>query len=334
MAVTFDSIQKELKNKIYHPVYFFTGEESYYIDKLTKHFEEKVLDESEKDFNFHVFYGLDSNVDDIIGTCKRFPMMSECQVVLVKEAQNLKEIEKFESYLENPVKSTILVFNFKNKKPDERKAFGKKIKNKSVYYLSDKLKDYKLAEWIYKQGKEMGINLPEKSAYMLGEYLGSDLSKINNELEKLAILYPDKREITKELIHENIGISKDFNIFEFQNSLGEKNIYKSNQIAQYFGANEKAHPIQQLLPLLNNFFAKIFVLHFLKDKSSGSVASALRVPPFVAKDYMKYAHNYDTHKLRRIIGYILDADLQSKGVNNTGLENGEILKELVFKILH
>lgn len=334
MAVTFESISKELKNKIYHPVYFFTGDESFYIDKLTKYFEENILDEMEKDFNFTVFYGLDSNVDDIIGTCKRFPMMAECQVVIIKEAQNLKEIEKFEAYLDNPVKSTILVFNYKNKKPDARKSFGKKIAKSSVYFASEKIKDYRLAEWIFKQGKEMGVNLPEKSAYMLSEYLGSDLSKVNNELEKLAILYPDKREITKEIIHETIGVSKDFNVFEFQNSLGEKNIFKSNQIANYFGANEKSHPIQMLLPTLNSFFSKIFVLHFLRDKSDKSVASALRVPPFIAKDYIKYARNYDTHKLRRIIGYILDADLKSKGVGTTDNNNAEILKELVFKILH
>jgi len=334
MAVTYDSIFKELKNKIYHPVYFFTGEEPYYIDKLTQYIEEKVLDEMEKEFNFSVFYGLDSNVYDIIGACKRFPMMSEFQVIIVKEAQNLKEIEKFESYIENPVKSTILVFNYKYKKPDERKAFGKKIKTKSVYFNSEKVKDYKLADWVFEHGRELNINLPPKSAYKLAEYLGNDLAKITNELEKLQIRYPENPEITDAIISENIGVSKEFNVFEFQNALGEKNILVSNRIANYFGSNEKSSPIQMLLPTLNSFFSKIFVLHFLKDKSEKSVASALRIPPFIAKDYIKYARNYDTHKLRRIIGYILDADLRSKGVNTTGEGSGEILKELVFKILH
>lgn len=334
MAVTFDSILKELKTKIYHPVYFFTGEEPYYIDKLTHFIEENVLDEMEKEFNFSVYYGLDSNVMDILSACKRFPMMAEFQVIIIKEAQNLKEIEKFESYLDNPLKSTILVFNYKYKKPDERKAFGKKIKTKSVYFNSEKVKDYKLHEWVFEAGKNLKLNLPPKSAHMLGEYLGNDLSKIMNELEKLKIRYPENPEITPAVITENIGISKEFNVFEFQNALGEKNILVSNRIANYFGDNEKTNPIQMLLPSLNGFFSKVFVLHFLKDKSEKSVAGALRIPPFIAKDYIKYARNYDTHKLRRIIGYILDADLKSKGVNNTGTDNGDILKELVFKILH
>ncbi len=334
MAVTYDSILKELKTKVYHPVYFFTGEEPYYIDRLTDHIEKNVLDEMEKEFNFSVYYGLDTNVMDLIGACKRFPMMAEFQVIIVKEAQNLKEIEKFESYLENPVKSTILVFNYKYKKPDERKAFGKKIKTKSVYFNSEKVKDYKLHDWVFEAGKDLKLNLNPKMAHMLGEYLGNDLSKIMNELEKLKIRYPENPEITPAIITENIGISKEFNVFEFQNALGEKNILISNRIANYFGSSEKSNPIQLILPTLNSFFSKIFVLHFLKDKSERSVASALRIPPFIAKDYIKYARNYDTHKLRRIISYILDADLRSKGVNTTGEANGEILKELVFKILH
>jgi DNA polymerase-3 subunit delta len=333
MAVTYASILKELKTKIYHPVYFFTGDESFYIDLITQYVEKNILDEMEKEFNFSVFYGLDSNVYDIIGACKRFPMMSEFQVIIVKEAQNLKEIEKFESYLDNPVKSTILVFNYK-KKPDERKTFFKKLKTKSVYFSSEKIKDYKLADWVFEAGRELKINLNPKMAHKLGEYLGNDLSKIMNELEKLKIRYPENPEITDDIISENIGISKEFNIFELQNALGEKNILVSNRIANFFGANEKSIPIQQVLPNLNSFFSKIFVLHFLKDKSEKSVASALRIHPFLVKDYIKYARNYDTHKLRRIIGYILDADLKSKGVNTTGEGSGEILKELVFKILH
>ncbi len=333
MAVTYASILKELKTKIYHPVYFFTGEEPYYIDLVTQYVEENILDEMEKEFNFSVFYGLDSNVYDIIGACKRFPMMSDFQVIIIKEAQNLKEIEKFESYLENPVKSTILIFNFK-KKPDERKSFFKKVKTKSVYFNSEKIKDYKLADWVFEAGRELKINLNPKMALKLGEYLGNDLAKIINELQKLKIRYPENPEITDDIISENIGISKEFNVFELQNALGEKNILISNRIVNYFGANEKSVSIQQLLPTLNSFFSKIFVLHFLKDKSEKSVASALRIHPFLVKDYVKYARNYDTHKLRRIIGYILDADLRSKGVNTTGEANGEILKELVFKILH
>lgn len=313
MAETYENIISNLKKKIYQPVYFLCGEEPFYIDKISDFAEANILDESEKDFNFHVFYGLDTDVQTIISTCKAFPMMGEFQLVIVKEAQQLKKIEELANYVQQPQSTTILILCHKYKKPDERKEFGKTIKKNSVYFVSDKVKDYKLAEWIEKYVKTQNLKIGVKSANLLAEFLGNDLSKIHNEIEKLQILTPEGEEITPELIQKNIGISKDYNIFELQNALGDKNIFKANQIVDYFGKNEKTHHILMVLPSLYNFYSKVLKIHSLKTRSDKAAGELLGMNPFIAKDYFKYAQNYPVNKLIKIFQHLEQADLRAKG---------------------
>ena len=334
MAETSQTILDNLKKKIYRPVYFLCGEEPFYIDKISNFIEKNILDEGEKDFNQHIFYGLDSDVQTIISTCKAFPMMGELQVVIVREAQQLKKIEELSAYVKSPLVSTILVVCHKYKKPDERKEFGKLIKKNSVYFNSEKIKDYHLAEWITSHAKSMKVKLDRKSAELLAEFLGNDLNKIENELEKLKILIPEGQEVNAEIIQKNIGISKDFNNFELQDALGSKNVFKANQIVDYFGKNEKTHNLLSVLPTLYLFFTRMVKIHALKISNESVAAKELGVHPFVAKNVLAYSRNYPLNKLVKIIQSLEQADLSAKGVDNTGISQGEIMKELVFKILH
>lgn len=334
MAETYENIIDNLKKKIYRPVYFLCGEEPFYIDKISDFAENNILDEGEKDFNQHVYYGLDSDVQNIISSCKAFPMMGTLQLVIIKEAQQLKKIEELAAYVQNPLESTILVICHKYKKPDERKEFGKAIKKNSVYFVSDKVKDYKLAEWIEKFVKSEGLKIGVKSAALLAEFLGNDLSKISNEIDKLKILLPAGAEITPEAIQKNIGISKDYNVFELQNAIGEKNIFKANQIVDYFGKNEKSHNVLMVLPQLYTFFTRLMKIHGLTVKSDKAAGEALGMHPFIAKDFIKYASHYPMNKLVKIFQHLEQADLRAKGIDNTGMASGEIMKELMFKILH
>jgi DNA polymerase-3 subunit delta len=334
LAETYENILDNLKKKIYRPVYFLCGEEPFYIDKLSDFAENNILDEGEKDFNQHVYYGLDTDVQTIISTCKAFPMMGALQLVIVKEAQQLKKIEELLPYILAPLESTILMLCHKYKKPDERKEFGKSIKKNSVYLVSEKVKDYNLTAWIETYVKSQKLKIGNKSAALLAEFLGNDLSKIHMEVDKLKILIPEGGEITPEEIQKNIGISKDYNIFELQNSLGEKNILKANQIVDYFGKNEKTHHIIPVVASLYGYFTKIIKIHGLKERSDKAAGAALGLPPFIAKEYFKYANNYPMPKLVKIMQHLEQADLRAKGLDSTGLSTGEILKELMFKILH
>lgn len=331
----FKLIIRDLKNKIYKPIYFLCGDEPFYIDKISDYIETNVLLPEEKEFNQTILYGQDIDIASLIAACKRFPMMAEFQVVIVKEAQNLeKQIEQLKSYIENPVKSTILVLCYKYKKPDGRSLFTKTLQKSALYFVSEKIKDYQLADWIEDYVKEEKLNINPRNALMLAEYLGNDLQKIANQIHKLKILLPEGSEITAEVIQKNIGISKDYNPFELNNALGEKNILKANRIINYFGANDKSYPIQFLIPVMYGFFSKLLKYHLLKDKTQANIASELGINPFIVKEYVKYAANYSDKKLVKIFSYLQEADLKSKGVNNSGLQNKEILKELIFKILH
>lgn len=330
----FDEILRDLKNRIYHPVYFLCGEEPYYIDQISDYVEENVLNEMEKEFNQTIVYGQDISEADLIATCKRYPMMSEYQVVIVKEAQNMKKIEDLKSYVENPVSSTILVLCYKYKTVDRRKEFGKILDKKTVYYLSEKIKDYKLAEWIEKFVKSQKMKISPRSSALLAEFLGNDLAKISNEIGKLKILLPEGTEINDDIIQQNIGISKDYNIFELQNALGDKDVLKSNRILNYFAANKKSHPIQMTIPSLYGYFSKILRYHMVSNLPAKDIAAELGVHEFFVRDYARYAKSYSPGKLLKIMEYLLDADLKSKGVNTTESDDLEIMKELFFKILH
>lgn len=330
----FDQIISDLKNKIYHPLYLLAGEEAFFIDEISNYIEENILDAGEKEFNQTVVYGKDTDVASIISYAKRFPMMANYQVVIVKEAQSIKNLDELIPYIEQPLKSTLLVICYKYKKIDKRKALVKKADKLGVFFESNKLYENKVPEWINQQLIKNNCTIQPKAAVILTEFLGTDLSKISNEINKLMINLPTGSEISPSHIEENIGISKDFNVFELQSALGKKNIYKANQIINYFASNQKDNPLIKVVGILYSFFSKLLVYHHLKDKNRNSVASALSVNPFFVQDYQVAARNYNADKLNRIISSLKEYDLKSKGVNNASATDGELMKELIFKILH
>lgn len=332
--MTFEQIQNNLKNKIYHPVYLFMGEESYFIDKLTDYMTQNILEESEKGFNQTVLYGRDVDIEDVISIARRYPMMSAYQLVVIKEAQNIKNIDLLATYVENPLESTILVLNYKHKSIDKRKKFVKLIGQKGVLLESKKIYDNQIPTWISKYLSFNGCTITPQAAMMLTEYLGSDLSKIANELDKLVILIEKGTKITADHIERNIGISKDFNIFELQNALGEKNILKCNRIINYFGANANNHPIQRTVSSLYFYFSKLLKYHFLKNKANNFVASALQINPYFVDSYKKAATVYTPKKLVEIIALLREFDMKSKGLGNVSASNADLQRELIFKILH
>jgi DNA polymerase III subunit delta len=335
MAVTFEEIMSDLKNRIYKPVYFLAGEEPYYIDLITNYIEENVLPEAEKDFNYMVLYGEDTSIPVIIETSRRFPMMSNHQVIIVKEAQTLKKIDDLAFYIEKPLLSTILVFNYKYKVLDKRTKLYKLIVNNAVYFESNRLRDYQVPPWIERYLMLKGIKTEPNASAMLTEYLGTDLHKIVNELDKLLINLPAGRPvITTGLIEKNIGISKDYNNFELQKAVGEKNILKANMIVHYFAGNSRDNPITLTISSLFSYFTKVLTYHYLTDKSKNNVASVLKINPFFVKDYETTAAKYSVKKTVEIIGLLRTYDMKSKGFGDLSSTPGDLLKELVYKILH
>lgn len=351
-------ILTDLKRRIFKPVYFLSGEEAYYIDQVSDYIEKNVLDESEQEFNQTILYGKEADMNAIISAAKRFPMMSEYQVVIVKEAQNLKELGKssgggdddddeapvkksaggagnaLANYLQHPQPSTILVFCYKYKTLDKRSTTYKSLQKNHVFLETKKLYDNQLPEWITTFVQDNKFKIGPKASFLLAEFLGNDLSKITNEVGKLFINLKEGEEITAELVQDNIGMSKEFNVFELQDALAKKDILKANRIINYFSANDKDHPAVMTLSSLYGYFTKILLYHFSPDKSKFAIAQALGVNPFFVDGYTKAAQNYGTAKLKAIFSYLKEYDLKTKGVDNAGVNNGELMKELVFKILH
>jgi DNA polymerase-3 subunit delta len=335
MAVTYEEILSDLKNRIFKPVYFLAGEEPYYIDLLTEYIQDKVLPEDEKAFNQIIVYGDDTNIAAIIDTARRFPMMSSHQVLIVKEAQSLKKLDDLIIYLEKPLLSTILVFSYKYKTLDKRTKLFKTLESHGVYFESSRVRDYLIPAWIERYLMLKGIKTDPSASAMLTEYLGTDLHKIVNELDKLIITLPQgKPVITTSLIETNIGISKDYNNFELQKAIGEKNIIKANMIVHYFANNPKDNPITLSIASLFGFFSKLLTFHYLTDKSKNNVAAVLKVNPFFVKEYENSASKYNVSKTMQIISLLRTYDLKSKGFGDPGTEPGDLLKELVFRILH
>jgi DNA polymerase-3 subunit delta len=335
MAVTYEEIISDLKKRIFRPVYFLAGEEPYYIDLIINYIEDKVLPEAEKAFNQIIVYGDDTNIAAIIDTARRFPMMASHQVVIIKEAQSLKRIEDLTLYLEKPLLSTILVFSYKYKTIDKRTKLYKALESHATYFESARLRDYQIPAWIERYLMTKGIKSDPSASAMLTEYLGTDLHKIVNELDKLIITLPDgKPVITTSLIEKNIGISKDYNNFELQKAIGEKNILKANMIVHYFANNPRDNPITLSIASLFGFFSKLLTYHYLTDKSKNNVAAVLKVNPFFVKDYENSSTKYNVSKTVQIISLLRTFDMKSKGYGDPGTEPGDLLKELVFKILH
>jgi len=335
MPVTYEEIVSDLKKRIFKPVYFLAGDEPYYIDLITDYIGEKVLSEEERAFNQVIIYGEDTTVNSIIETARRFPMMASHQVVIVKEAQALKKIEDLMVYLDKPLLSTILVINYKYKVIDKRTKLYKALDTQCVYFETMRLRDYQVPPWIERFLMTKGIKIDPDASAMLTEFLGADLHKIVNELDKLLITIPaGKPVITSSLIEKNIGISKDYNNFELQKALGEKNIYKANMIIRYFANNPKDNPINLTMASLFSFFTKILTYHYLTDKSKNNVAAVLKINPFFVKDYETSAMKYSASKTIQIISLLRTYDMKTKGFGDVSTDPGELLKELVYKILH
>lgn len=332
--MNYKEIISAIKNKNFHPVYFLMGEEPFYIDKITDYISENILLPEEKEFNQTILYGKDIEVAQIIAEAKQFPFGAEKRVVIIKEAQNIKNIEELEIYIDNPLPSTTLVICYKYKKLDKRKKFGKNLSKKALLFESKNLYDNQVPDWIANYLSEKGFQIEEKAAFMLAEFLGTQLSNISNELDKLMLIVKNDKKITAGIVEKNIGISKDYNIFEFQQALGKKDILSSNRIANHFAANPKNHPLVVTLGMLFSYFQKLMTYHSLKDKSKANVASVLKINPFFVQQYSSAARNYSQTKLFNIFSFLKQYDLKSKGVNNSSTKDGDLLKELVYKILH
>lgn len=333
---TYTAILQDLKAKHYYPVYYLMGEEPYYIDLIANYIADHVLTEEEKEFNQTVIYGPDTNMADIINTAKRYPMMAEYQVVIVKEAQALRASEELSYYLQKPQRSTILVFCHKHGVLDRRKKLANEIEKVGILFESKKLKESQLPSFINLYIKNRGFDIDPKAVAMLADFVGTDLSRLTGEIEKLIITLPDRQaRITPLQIEQNIGISKDYNNFELRAALVEKDVLKANRIVKYFGENPKTNPIQMTLSLLFGFFSNLMLAYYAPQKTEQGIAAFLGLKsPWQAREYMTAMHRYSGIKTMQIIGEIRYADAASKGVGNSSAGDAEILRELIFKILH
>lgn len=327
----------DIKNRKLQPVYLLHGEEPYYIDLISDYIEQHVLEEAHRSFDQTVLYGKDTDFVTVVNAAKRYPMLGDYQVIIVKEAQGLKwkaDDGALLSYLENPMRSTVLVLAYKHGKFDKRKKLYKVAEKVGVVLESAKLRDDKIASWISSYTKERGWDIHPQAAALMAEYLGSDLSKVVNELEKLMLNVPKGREISAQDIEQNIGISKDFNVFELNSALAGKNAVKAFQIVAYFAANARSNPLPVILGAMAGYFTKILRYHYLPDKSPQAAARELGVHPFFMREYETAARNYSRRKMFDIVAYLRECDLKSKGLNAVNTEQGELLKELVYKILN
>jgi DNA polymerase-3 subunit delta len=331
----FQQIMAGLKNRQFKPIYFLMGEEPYYIDEITNYIIDNVLTEEEKGFNQTIYYGKDVDAATVIMAARRYPMMSKYQVVVVKEAQYMDKIEELQHYASAPLASTILVVNYKYKTLDRRLKLGSLLKKSNSIFEFKKLYDNQVSAWIagYLKGKSMTIDL--KASILLAESLGTDLSKIVKELDKLQIaIGMDVKQITADHIEKNIGLSKDYNSFELQKAIINKDILKANRIIKVFAKNPKDHPIQATITILFNYFSKLMIYYYLPDKGKANVAKELAINPFFVQDYTLGARNYPARKVMSVISILRDYDMKSKGFGNVSAGVGDLLKEMIFKIMH
>ena len=332
--MTYDQILSDIHKKNFAPIYFLTGEEPYFIDMISDTIENEALDEADRAFNQIVLYGRDVDVETIANHARSFPMMGERMVVIVKEAQDVKDLEKFEAYLDTIPDTTLLVFAYKYKKFDKRKTLAKKIDKKGVWFESKKLYDSYIPGWIQNYLKADGYSITPKATQMLADFLGTDLHKIANELKKLTIALPKNKSIDDADVERNIGISKDFNVFELQNAIGCRDVLKANRIVNYFGDNGKDNPLLVTAITLYGYFTKILKLHLATDKSQSALASLLGVNPYFVKDYQMAARNYPPQICIRNISILREFDMKSKGYESGEVSEKDLYREMIFKLMH
>lgn len=335
--MTFEDLQSKINEAQYDLIYFLHGKESYFIDTISDSIEEKALTEAEKAFNQTIIYGKEADPKAVIDAARRFPMMAERQLVIIKEAQEMKALKDLERYLNQPAPTTILVICYKHKKFSFSSNFGKLLKKQAVIFEAKPLYDNQVPAWITGYLKQKSLSIKPKASALIAEYLGTNLSKVTNELDKLAINLAKGTEITEQIIEENIGISKDFNVFELQKAIGQRQVVKANRIIQYFASNPSKHPIQMVIGSLYNFFSKLYAYQFVKKEPEKEILSALRLSSsFFLRDYKSAALAYNRKQIESVIHLLMEYDLKSKGVgyNTVGKSSDGLMKEMVWKILH
>jgi DNA polymerase III subunit delta len=327
-----EKILTEWKKQVFKPVYWLEGDEEYFIDKAVNYAEHHILNESDAAFNLSVFYGRDTSWADVINACRRYPMFAERQVVLLKEAQHMKDIEKLEGYIENPLSSTVFIVSYKDKKVDGRSKLAKSLKQKAVIITTKKIYDNQLPEWTQELLRSKDLQISPKGLALLVDHIGNDLTRIENEIDKISINLGKRKTISEEDIEEFVGVSKDFNVFELQFALARKDVAKSIRIVQYFESNPKAAPIQLVLPSLYGFFSKVFMVFGAAGQDEKSVAATIGVNPFFVKDYLQAAKMYDYKGIEKILLLLHQYNLKSIGINNVSAEDGSLLKEMICKM--
>jgi DNA polymerase III subunit delta len=339
MPKTASEVLKDLKKKVFSPLYLLHGDEPFYIDKVSDFIEENALSPTDRSFNQFVFFGKDLSIPALLSHAKRFPMMAERQLIMVKEAQGLQGIEQkemqlaLENYAKNPLSSTLLVLVFKAG-ADERKTWVKSFDKAGVMMPSKKMYDNKIPDWILEYCHENGLKISKKAVEMLCENVGNDLKRLSSEIDKIMLNLRIDEEINAQVVEKFVGISKEYNYFEFQKAIINRDILRANQIVNFFGANPKDNPLAPIVILLYNFFSKVLLTHATHDKSERNLAVVLGVNPFFTKDYGLAARNYNLAKVVQIIGDIKRLDLKSKGIESGSLSEGEALREMTFRILH
>src|SRR4030095_12082592 len=328
-----NTIISDWKKGTYKPIYWLEGEEEYFIDKVMKYAESHILNESETGFNLSVFYGKDADWATVVNACRRYPMFAEKQVVLLKEAQQMRDIEKLEAYIENPLASTVFLVSYKEKRVDGRTRLAKLLKEKGVVLTTKKLYDNQLPEWTEELVQSKELNISQKALILLVDHIGNDLSRIENEIDKIAINLGKRKGITETDVEQYVGVSKDFNVFELQAALATKNLSKAIQIIQYFEANPKAAPIQLVLPSLYTFFSKVFMIYGLNTRDEKTIATSLGISPFFIKDYLRTTTVYSYADIEKLLLLLSDYNLKSIGINNSGTTDGSLLKEMVVKMI-
>ena len=321
------------KKNVFDAIYWLEGEEAYYIDKVVDYAEKQLLPEAEQAFNLTIFYGKDAEWSEIMNACKRYPVFAERQVVIIKEAQLMGQIEKLESYLENPLSSTILIVAYKDKNIDGRKTFGKLLKSKTTFIATKKMYDSKLPEWVNEWVADRGFQIAPKAVQILVDHIGNDLSRIQNELEKLIVNLGDRKKMTEDDIEKYIGISKEYNAFEFQEAVGQKNFAKAIRMIQYFESNNKAAPIQLILPTLYAFFSKLYAIYGLYSSDEKRIMSEVGVSFFAVKIYLAALRQYSYSKVEHVLMLIHEYNLRVVGINDADNTDADLLKELVVKIM-
>jgi DNA polymerase-3 subunit delta len=328
-----DQIISDWKKQIFKPVYWFEGDESYYIDKLTDFAEKNILSEEQQSFNLSIFYGKDAKVEEVLNACKRYPAFSDKQVVIIKEAQQMRDIEKVETYLDSPLLSTVLLIAYKDKTFDKRKTFGKSLHKKATVLTTKKLYDNELPQWMSSMVKQKGMEINPKALQILIDHIGNDLQRMENEVEKVSLNLKGRNLINEDDIEAFVGVSKEFNVFELQKAITSRDMAKSLRIINYFASNPKAGPIQLVLPTLYSFFSKLYVAASSNSRDEKLIASLIGVNFYFVRDYINALQLFTFSEVEKNLLLLHHYNLKSVGVNRADIDDGELMKELVVKLI-